>query len=214
MNHEECWNEIGVFGDSTCSELSKFHHCTHCPKYADGARQLLDQEPPADYLSEWTMVLAREKEAPRSNTYSAVLFRIADHLAALSTRAFREVVEIRKVHTIPHRNNALLVGLVNIRGALQLCVNLKNLFHLQGDQATTNVKNDRAYRRMVVVEKDSNAWAFAVDEILSLQRFSLDEIVPLPDPEKASRGIVQWNGKTFDVLDEDLLFKKLAECLE
>jgi hypothetical protein len=36
----------------------------------------------------------------------------------------------------------------------------------------------------------------------------------LPDPEKASKGIVEWDGKTFDVLDEDLLFKKLAQCLE
>lgn len=220
MNNGECWNEIGVFGDSTCPELSRFHHCTHCPVYAEGARKLLDQEPPSDYISEWTTVLAREKETPRKNTYSALLFRIADHLAALSTNVFREVVDIRKVHTIPHRTNAFLLGLVNIRGALQLCVSLRSLFHLPTEETAASSlivqpgAINRVYRRIVVVEKDGNPWAFAVDEILSMQRFSPEEVVPLPDPEKASRGIVEWNGKTFDVLDEDLLFKKLAQCLE
>jgi chemotaxis-related protein WspD len=220
MNNEECWNEIGVFGDSTCAELKEFHHCTHCPKYSEGARQLLDQEPPVDYLSEWTAVLAREKETPRKNTYSAVLFRIADHLVALSTNVFREVVDIRRVHTIPHRSNDLLLGLVNIRGTLHLCVNLTTLFQLAGSQApaasapaNANGMN-RAYRRMVVVEKDGNPWAFAVDEVLSMHRFSPEDIVPLPDPEKTSKGIVEWEGKTFDVLDENLFFKKLEQSLE
>ena len=216
----ECWNEIGVFGDSTCPELNRYNHCNHCPVYSEGARKLLDQEPPADYLSEWTAVLAREKETPRNHTYSALLFRISDHHAALSTNVFREIVDIRRVHTIPHRSNDLLLGLVNIRGTLQLCVNLTNLFHLSGEETPSSELKpkpdgmNRAYRRMVVVEKDGSPWAFAVDEILSLQRFSPGEIVPLPDPEKASKGIVEWDGKTFDVLDEDLLFKKLAQCLE
>jgi chemotaxis-related protein WspD len=173
MINGECWNAIGVFGDSTCPELNRFHHCTHCPVYAEGARKLLDQEAPADYLSEWTTVLAREKEIPRKNTYSALLFRIANHLAALSTNVFREVVEIRKVHTIPHRSNDLLLGLVNIRGTLQLCVNLTNLFHLSPEEPLSGSLKvqpgtmNRVYRRMVVVEKDGNPWAFAVDEVLS-----------------------------------------------
>jgi chemotaxis-related protein WspD len=220
MNNIECWNEIGVFGDSTCTELNQFHHCIHCPKYSDGTRQLLDQEPPDDYLSEWTAILAREKEAPRKHTYSALLLKIADRLIALSTNVFREVVEIRQVHTIPHRSNNLLLGLVNIRGTLHLCVNLANLFHLSSPEASTTSGSAqasgliRAYRRMVVVEKDGAPWAFAVDEVLSIHRFSPDDIVPLPDPEKASRGIVEWEGKTFDVLDENLFFKKLEQCLE
>jgi chemotaxis-related protein WspD len=209
----ECWNEIGIFGDSSCVELKQYHHCTHCPKYADGARKLLDQEPPDDYIFEWTAVLAREKETPRANTFSALLFRIGGSWLALPTSIFREVVEVRMVHKIPHRSNQKLLGLVNIRGTLHLCADLQNLLKLSAD-APSQTKSERAYPRMVVVENENKTWAFTVDEILSLQRFAPEEIVPLPDVEKSTRGIVEWEGATFDVLDENLFFKRLEQILE
>ncbi len=224
----DCWNEIGVFGDSTCPELKQFYHCTHCPKYSDGARKLLEQEPPPDYIFEWTAVLAREKETPRTTTFSALLFRSGESWLALPTKIFCEVVELRRVHRIPHRSNSVLRGLVNIRGTLHLCVQLQNLLKLTtgaingaptvpnevGARFIAPVQPGTAYPRMVVVEKDGNAWAFAVDEILSLQHFAPEEIIPLPDPEKTSRGIVEWDGKTFDVLDENLFFQRLEQSLE
>jgi Magnesium chelatase, subunit ChlI len=37
----DCWNQIGVFGDGTCPELAKVIHCRNCPVYAAGGRSLL-----------------------------------------------------------------------------------------------------------------------------------------------------------------------------
>lgn len=211
----DCWNEIGVFGDSTCPELNRYHHCTSCPKYSDGARKLLDQEPPADYVSEWTAVLAREKETPAANTFALVLFRVGGHRFTLATQLFREVVEIRAIHTIPHRSNHLLLGIVNIRGTLHLCVNLKGVLNIT-DAASIKENNTarHIYPRMVVVEKEGKSWAFEVDEIVASHRFAPEEVVPLADAEKASRGIVEWEGETFDVLDETLFLKRLELSLE
>ena len=67
---------------------------------------------------------------------------------------------------------------------------------------------------MIVVEKDARPWVFAVDEIFSLQRFPQEEIVPMPDQERATRGIIEWEGNTFDVLDENLFFQRLEGSLE
>ena len=214
----DCWNEIGVFGDSSCVELERYHHCTHCPIYSEGARRLLDQEPPPDYLFEWTAVLAREKEIPKQNTFAALLFRIGEHRFALSAKLFREVAEVRNVHRIPHRTNDLFRGLVNIRGTLHLCVHLAPLLKLQGEEMHSNPEKpkhrEKSYARMIVVEKDSKPWVFAVDEIFSLQRFPQEEIVPMPDHEKATRGIIEWEENTFDVLDENLFFQRLEGSLE
>ena len=214
----ECWNEIGVFGDASCPELSTYHHCSHCPKYTEGARQLLEQEPPPEYLSEWTAELAKEKEIAPTNTFSAVLFRIGSHRFALSTKLFREIIEIQKIHTIPHRSNRELLGLTNIRGTLHLCVSVHELLKLanintsaEPHQAFPN--GIRIYPRTVVVEKDGKAWAFYVDEIIGMQKFAAGEIIEFSDVQKMSRGIVEWEGNSFDVLNEDLFFERLQQSV-
>jgi chemotaxis-related protein WspD len=211
--NQNCWNEIGVFGNSSCVELKKFHHCTYCPVYAEGARTLLEQEPPVDYLNEWTELLAHEKELQKQNTLSLMLFRIASNWLALPTPSFREIVEVRKTHKIPHRSNGRLLGLVNIKGVLHLCVNIREVLQIESSEYVPG-RNELIYSRMVVVERNAKSWAFQVDEILSTQRFAPEEIIPLTDTQKGTCGILEWNQKTFDVLDEKLFFEKLERSID
>src|SRR5438445_8021579 len=55
---------------------------------------------------------------------SAVIFRIHSEWLALPTEAFQEVAERRRIHSLPHRRNGVVLGLVNIRGELLICVDL------------------------------------------------------------------------------------------
>jgi chemotaxis-related protein WspD len=168
-------------------------------------------EPAKNYIKEWSARLAREKEARQKNTFSAVLVRFGNSRLALPAVIVREIVEVRQVHKIPHRTNDFLRGMVNIRGRLQLCADLRTLLGLEPGE---EIKRGRQYARMVVVEKDGKAWVFAVDEVLSLHRFPPHQIIPLADNARSSRGILEWQGATYDVLDENLFFEKLEQGLE
>lgn len=168
-------------------------------------------EPAKNYIQEWSARLAREKEARQKNTFSAVLVRFGNRRLALPALMVREIVEARKVHKIPHRSNDFLRGIVNIRGRLHLCVDLGSMLGLEPVKET---RGGRHYPRMVVVEKDGKAWVFFVDEIISLHRFPPHQIVPLADNARSSRGILEWQGTTYDVTDENLFFQKLEQGLE
>jgi chemotaxis-related protein WspD len=168
-------------------------------------------EPAKNYIKEWSDRLAREKEARQKNTFSAVLVRFENSRLALPALVVREIVDVRKVHTIPHRTNHFLRGVVNIRGMLHLCIDLRTLL---GTQPAEEKKGGRHYSRMVVVEKDAKAWVFMVDEVLSLHRFPPHQIIPLADTGRTSRGILEWQGTTYDVLDEKLFFQRLEQELE
>ena len=168
-------------------------------------------EPAKTYIKEWSARLAREKEARLKNTFSAVLVRFGNNWLAVPAQIVREIVELRKIHRIPHRTDDLLRGVVNIRGMLHLCVDLQKLLRMEPGEEN---KRARGYSRMVVVEKDGKSWVFSVDEVVSLHRFPPDQIVPLKDAGRTSRGILEWQGRAFDVLDENLFFRRLEQSLE
>lgn len=54
---DDCWNRIGVRGDSTCPKLQDYFRCLNCPTYAAGASALLDRPMTAeDLISDWAKV--------------------------------------------------------------------------------------------------------------------------------------------------------------
>jgi len=44
----DCWNRIGVYGDSSCPLLPTHVHCRNCPVYSAAAIQVLDREQSMD----------------------------------------------------------------------------------------------------------------------------------------------------------------------
>ena len=38
---DDCWNRIGVCGDQTCPELTRFVHCHNCPVFSTASERLL-----------------------------------------------------------------------------------------------------------------------------------------------------------------------------
>ena len=142
MTLGDCWNRIGTSGDRSCPELQTHIHCRNCPVFASAARTFFDRPAPDGYLAEWTQWLAGstaagDGEAGESavpgdqdrdrESISVLIFRLGQEWLAFRTQTVAEVTLPRPVHRIPHRSNEILIGLVNLRGQLQLCVSLHGL---------------------------------------------------------------------------------------
>jgi chemotaxis-related protein WspD len=213
----DCWNQIGVFGDGTCPELVKAIHCRNCPVYAAGGRSLLEREPPADYLREWTQALAEAKDEDRAeDTLSVLIFRLGREWLALPTHVCQEVAEMRPIHTLPHRSGPVLLGLVNIRGQIRLCVSLRELLGLEPGDDSGRTMNHKNPRCLVVIAGDSDHWVLLVDEIHGIQRFHLSAIRDAPvtvakAAPRLTKGVIDWRDTGVGYLDDGLLFLALRK---
>lgn len=208
-----CWSRTGVTGDGSCPDLALHVHCRNCPAFSAAGRKLLDCQAPAGYLSDWTGFLAKEKEEHAEGKASAVIFRLGPEWLALRTQRFREISPVRAIHRLPHRNSSVLLGMVNVRGEIMLCVSLKSVLGIE-DETGEALESSRVYRRMAVVEKERDQWVVPVDEIHGIQRFDDTGLGKVPvtvakSAVKFTCGMLSWQEKSVGLLDDELLFYSL-----
>ena len=213
---KHCWNRIGVWGKETprCSDLKRVTHCRNCEVFIEAGRDLLNREPPEEYLEEWRDVLAEEKKVEIKGTVSVLIFRIGEEWLALPAMIFKEISEIQVVHRIPHRSDEILKGLVNIRGELKLCFNLESLAGIEKKHDTDQNISPMIYKRMVVIEKNGSSWVFPADEIYGVYRYDPDGLQNVPATvSKATatytKGVFPWREKSVGHLDDELIFYTL-----
>jgi len=214
----DCWNKIGVRGDASCSELVQFVHCRNCPVYSAAAVKLLDAERPPGYLSEWTSHFAREKPETERETHSALIFRIGIEWFALSTLTLNEVSELKPLHSLPHRRNRIVLGLVNIRGELLICVSLSEALGLKNKPENEATSPRALHPYLLVVSQEKSRLVFRVDEVIGIHHFSLKAIKAAPETVAGAisthtKGILPWNNKSVGLLDDQLLFRTLNRSL-
>ena len=208
---DDCWNRIGVQGDHSCPELVKYIHCRNCPVFASAGQALYDREPPDGYTAEWTQAIAQAEVQEAARTIPVVVFQVADEWLALDVAYTVEVAPVRTIRRVPHHGDALLLGVVNIRGELQLAVSLRYLLGV-GDGKAGALDPDRA--RMLVAEKNGVRWVFVVDEVHDIHHFREEDLSDVPATlgaggEVFTRGVFRWEGKSVGYLDPYRLFNAL-----
>ncbi len=211
----DCWKRIGVWGNKECPELPHCLHCRNCEVYSRAGRQLLDRKLPSGYLREWTKLLAEPEEKPSPGRVSILIFRLGPEWFALAASLFVEVMETRDVHSIPHRDNPILLGLINVRGEMQLCVSIGKLLGVDKDFTATETGRTGKKVRMLLASMDGECLAFHVSEACGIQPYHPDELQSLPAtlPKEVrvySKGLLYWEGHHVAVLDENTLFEKLV----
>jgi len=149
---------------------------------------------------------------------SLVIFRLGTQWFALPTQVVREVTEVRTIRSIPRRNTEVLLGLVNLRGELQLCVSFNSLLGLESEQRRTRAKDRRGTARLVVIEKGGDRWVFPADEVPGVFHFAPREfqemsMAPAEGAALACKGMVRWLEKQVGYLDETVLFDTLKGCI-
>ncbi|MGC1394020.1 MAG: chemotaxis protein CheW [Coleofasciculaceae cyanobacterium] len=210
-----CWNQIGVWGDNSCPKLTTYIHCHNCPIYSTAGRQLLDREVPIDYLNDQTKLLAQTKDQQRLDTISLGIFRLEKEWFALPIQLFKEVTEPSIIHTLPHRSNKTFLGLISIKGEINICISLHEFLGIERSTSISNFSSI-VYKRMLVIEKEGNQWVFGVDEIYGVHRVTVESLQNVPTTiSKAigtyTKSVIKWQEKSITYLDEDLLFYAISK---
>ena len=213
---DACWKQIGVAGNRQCPELQQLGHCRNCPRYSKIAAQMLDRPPPAEYSQQRAALIAQEESPPHRDTLALVIFRLGKEWLALPADAVAEVTELRPVRPIPHRSNDLLLGLVNVRGTIHLCVSLTTL--LGAAPLAPAAAPRGAPRRLVVIGREGQRWAFAADEVRGLQHIAAHETTGLPSTvahfaSSHSLGVFRWQDAHVGLLDAPRLFASLRRSV-
>ncbi len=220
---KDCWNQIGVMGDRSCSELKDVIHCHDCPVFASVGDSLLEREPPSNYVDEWINILAETTtEAEETESHGAILlaeeaisimiFRLGNQKLAMPVRILQEVTHPCIIQPLPHRSNHLFLGLANIRGETLLCASLSYLLNLE--TAKTILPQAENTKRMIVAGQREEKWVFPVDEVYGTYRFHLSELRDTPvvitkAAESYTQGVIHWEGEKVNYLDSELLFYTL-----
>jgi chemotaxis-related protein WspD len=215
---DDCWNKIGVRGDASCPKLQTYAHCRNCPVHSAAAVTLLDRDPPPGYVADWTGHFAQAKQVEELDTDSVVIFRIGAEWFALSTLVFDEIAEPRTIHSLPHGRGGTVLGLVNVRGQLIICVALGKMLGVGKEPGPRPDRDDVVHGRMAVIRHDGGRLAFLVDEVDRIQRFRPRDLraVPATIAKSAAaytRGVLPWRDRIVGCLDDQLIFQALNRSI-
>jgi chemotaxis-related protein WspD len=217
---DDCWNRIGVRGDSSCKRLDEYLHCRNCPVYANAAAALLDRPLLAGASGtdiDYSSTVSRSARDERLTTQSALVFRLGDEWLALPTAVFQRVTVSRPVHRLPHRTHSAVLGVVNIEGTLRVCISLARLLNVE--PTTTSDETPRTnYPRMLVIEDPRGAVVFPVDEVEGVRRFATTALETLPSTVAGravahARAMIRTSDRTIGLLDAATLLKSLERSL-
>lgn len=214
----DCWNTIGVHGDGSCPELEKHIHCRNCPVYGAAASALLDRDLPSAHIEESTRHFSVARNVEALDTASIVIFRIGGEWLGLPTGVFSEFVEVRPIHSLPHRRDSVVLGLTNVRGELLVCVSLAQVLGIEQEAKSQKPRQGALYRRLVVIRDKDSRIAFPADEVHGIHKFSPGQLKEVPatvakTTATYTRAMLPWKDIAVGCLDDQLLFYTLNRSL-
>lgn len=209
----ECRNVIGIWGDRSCAELRTLDHCYNCPVYTALGRRVLDREVSEAFQDSINWSEYALADVPVVQTRSLLVFRLGADWFCLSTERVREIVHPSPVHPVPHRLKRGFQGLVNVRGEVHPCVDLRVLLGCGPSP------KDIGIPRMILILDQAGCYAFLADEVDNLLAVDVSSISSPPvSVEKAvpcyTSGMVRCAGKDLAILDEDLLMYSLSDLCQ
>ena len=212
----DCWNRIGVRGDVSCPELQQHVHCHNCPVHASAALALLDREPPAGTHAAWTTHFAEPPAAVAAETVALFVFRVGTDWLALPAPLVLEVAPWRTVHSLPHRRRTAVLGVVNVHGALTICLSFPAVLGLDGGPAAA-APRPFARDRMLLIRHGELHAACPVDEVSGIHRVPPAALVETPAAVAGARACLTrvwaWRDGTVGVVDDVLFGQALRRSL-
>ncbi|SAK75290.1 chemotaxis protein CheW [Caballeronia hypogeia] len=207
---DDCWNRIGMRGDASCPKLERHVHCRNCPVHDQAASRVLDRVEARTSIEQTGAALAGVARGDaETDTPSCLVFRVGGEWLGLPTAVCTQVAQLRPVHSLPHRRNRAVLGVVNVRGRLLVCASLARLFGIEdgGAKAASNSPGSpgspgspssqaidaRELSRLLVIQSTQGQGrdhpgngdhegpiAFPVDAVDGVHRFSRAQLQPVP----------------------------------
>lgn len=219
---DDCWNRIGTRGDRSCERLADCLRCLNCPVYAYHAAKLLERPLGEAEMADATRRMSafgatRARDDDGDAHHAALAFRVADEWLALPIGVLREIAGTRPIHSLPHRRNSAVRGVVNIRGTLRIAISIGALLGLDAGKGG-NGSGDGRFTRLLVAAHQGDPVVFPVDEVEGVLRFGASDWVPVPATvgrasAGLSRGVLSWRGKSVGLLDDDRLFDAVTRSM-
>ncbi|WP_241292216.1 chemotaxis protein CheW [Burkholderia stabilis] len=219
---DDCWNRIGTRGDRSCERLADCLRCLNCPVYAYHAAKLLERPLGEAEMADATRRMSafgatRAHDDDGDAHHAALAFRVADEWLALPIGVLREIAGTRPIHSLPHRRNSAVRGVVNIRGTLRIAISIGALLGLDAGKGG-NDSGDGRFTRLLVAAHQGDPVVFPVDEVEGVLRFGASDWVPVPATvgrasAGLSRGVLSWRGKSVGLLDDDRLFDAVTRSM-
>lgn len=179
------------------------------------ASSFFDRQPPPQYLDEWVHRLAQPEEHVAQDLLSLVVFRLHEEYLSVQARGLTEVTLPQPIHVIPHRTNEVVLGLVNIRGQLRICVSAHGMLGIAAPASDNRSNPNEAARaahgatseeRMLILHERSEQWVFPVEQVLGVHRLPSTDLRPVPSTfgkvAAFSQATFTWRGHTVGYLDE------------
>ena len=210
---DDCWRRIGTGGDRSCPKLKDCLRCRNCEVYTQAAATVLDS---LSAGALWDSAADNTSDAAggvdRSAGQSLLIFRVGDEWLALPTAALGEVTAPARVHSLPHRRHAALIGVAAVRGVLLSCVSLALLF------GSTAAGDGQQAARFLILGQGRNAIALPVAEVAGVEHIAQQTLLPLPATltrasSRYTQALFEHGGHSVGLLDADLLRQALSRSL-
>jgi chemotaxis-related protein WspD len=214
----DCWNRIGIRGDASCPELARHIHCRNCEVYAAAAQALLDRPRSITDIAERTRHVAQPKIEDEPGAGSVLIFRIGVEWLALPTEVVQEVIDVRSVHSLPHRRGGAVLGVTNVRGELVVTISLSHLLGLGTGTAPAETRGRLAHKRFLVMRREEIRAVCPADEVHGIHRFNPSAVKDAPatvarSAGRFTHGVLEWLGHTVGMVDARLLFDGVERSL-
>jgi chemotaxis-related protein WspD len=222
---DDCWNRIGVHGDRSCPELPRHIHCRNCPVFSAAARTLLDVPAPAGSKQIATEHFARPAQAETglaagADRQSVIVFRLRAEWYAIRTAVCLEIADFRPIHSLPHRRDTAVLGVVNVRGGLLVCISLAVILGATAEPQAIPTQSRRraAVPRLLVAQGAAGDVVFPVDEVQGMERFRARDLKDVPATvahaqATYTQALLPLGDRTVGLLDEQLLFYTVERAL-
>ena len=179
---------------------------------------MLERPVPDEYRREWTGHYIQSRQRVETRVNSVLLFRLGDEWLAMDSHCVNEICEMKTIHSLPHRSDPLLKGLVNIRGELRICISIGSIMQLEKASVPQDIDHE-IFERMVLVEKDTQSFVFPVSEVHGIHHYANNELHATPatvakSSNSFTTGILPWNGLHVGILDHEFLFYALVRGLQ
>ncbi|MGD8572022.1 MAG: chemotaxis protein CheW, partial [Gammaproteobacteria bacterium] len=121
-------------------------------------------------------------------------------------KVFVEVAQARSIHRIPHQSGSLILGVVNVSGAVRLCFSLAHLLGVNTDGAQQPSPLHGVYQRYLAIKVNDAGYVFPVDEVGGVYRYDPQDLKQVPvtvEPRKAELllGVLDIKGNNVACID-------------
>jgi chemotaxis-related protein WspD len=193
--------------------------------FSAAARTLLDVPAPAGSGRIATEYFAQAEQeelgiTAGADTQSVIVFRLHAEWHAIRATVCQEITDLRPIHSLPHRRDGAVLGVVNVRGGLLVCISLAVILGVTAQTEAVPAQSRRraAVPRLLVARGTAGAVVFPVDEVHGMERFRARDLRDVPATvahaqATYTQALMPLGDRTVGLLDEQLLFYTVERAL-